>query len=199
MVVKIYSEPATEVGEKKRFIVNSQSIDLRGKRFGRWRVMERAENTPDGSAKWLCECDCGTRRVVNGQSLREGRSTSCRCYKIEFLKGRRSKDHPSYKTGSRRNKGGYVLVLDRDHPNAGKRGYLFEHIVVMSTYLKRALLPGETVHHKNGVKDDNRIENLELWSGNHAPGARVTDMIEFCVDYLKKYAPKRLAEDHYDS
>lgn len=41
--------------------------------------------------------------------------------------------------------------------------------------------------------DDNRTENLELWNSKHAPGVRVDDMVIFCVEYLKKYAPEKLA------
>src|ERR1035437_8063242 len=65
---------------------------------------------------------------------------------------------------------GYVVVPQWDHPNAQKNGSIFEHILVMSKTIGRPLLPGETVHHKNGVRDDNRPNNLELWSKKHPNG-----------------------------
>ncbi len=65
---------------------------------------------------------------------------------------------------------GYRLIYRPDHPNARKNGQIFEHIVVMSEYLGRSLADGETVHHINGVRDDNRIENLQLRIGNHGTG-----------------------------
>lgn len=73
-------------------------------------------------------------------------------------------------------KDGYVIVpVPEGHPmGAGKkyRGYMREHRLVMERHLGRYLSPGETVHHINGDRMDNRIENLELRQGNHGPGVR---------------------------
>lgn len=51
-------------------------IDVTGKRFGKWTVLERAANN-DGHARWLCRCECGNQRTVDGKSLRRGDSTKC--------------------------------------------------------------------------------------------------------------------------
>ena len=83
---------------------------------------------------------------------------------------------------------GYVYFKCSCHPNAMKHGWVFEHIYVMSKFLERPLKKHEQVHHKNGIKIDNRIENLELWSRNHPVGCRVSDMIDFCYEYLKENA-----------
>lgn len=88
---------------------------------------------------------------------------------------------------------GYVYVRCPDHPKAwGSAGYVFEHVLVMESMIGRYLEPKETVHHKNGMKDDNRPENLELWASSHPYGQRITDLVEWATELLAKYAPDKL-------
>lgn len=80
-----------------------------------------------------------------------------------------------------------VVVVDKDHPEADRRGYAKEHRVVMVKVLGRPLLPGENVHHINGVKDDNRPENLELWVISQPSGQRVADQVAWAKMILERY------------
>ncbi|GER23273.1 hypothetical protein NCCP1664_17690 [Zafaria cholistanensis] len=61
-------------------------------------------------------------------------------------------------------------------------GIVMEHRVVMEGILGRKLIKGETVHHKNGLRDDNRPENLELWF-NQPYGQRIPDLVAYLAEY----------------
>lgn len=63
-----------------------------------------------------------------------------------------------------------------------------QHRYVMEQSIGRSLLPEETVHHVNGVKVDNRIENLELWSSNHPSGQRVADILKWAHEMIELYS-----------
>jgi len=98
----------------------------------------------------------------------------------------------------------YERIRRYNDPNAGefkyrhktKEGYIkvnisgkkiAEHRLVMEGVIGRKLYKHEDVHHINGVRDDNRPENLELWSHSHARGQKVEDKIKWCVEFLKGY------------
>lgn len=133
--------------------------------------------------KHPCE-DCGA--IVD---KRAKRCLACAAKLRRGDKAPNSKGGRTFQTHS-----GYVLVLARDHPRAGAHGsgYVREHVLVMEEALGRYLLPGENVHHRNGVKTDNRIENLELWVKSQPAGQRVEDIADWAVELLTRYRPHLL-------
>ncbi|MBA7643217.1 hypothetical protein ES703_50936 [subsurface metagenome] len=164
-----------------------------GKKFGKLTVIERnyRRKKSDGPY-WLCRCECGNTSIVYGGSLRCGHTRSCGCLQKEINKRKLGPKNPSWKGGRHLAKDGYIYLRMPDHPHARGNGYVREHVYVMSKHLGRPLRKGEIVHHKNGVRSDNRIENLELRTKTHPKGQSVKEMIEFCTQYLQEYVPETL-------
>lgn len=116
-------------------------------------------------------------------------------YLSELAKKKRDEAHKgkrsfNWKGGKHTDRNGYVQVWKPEHPNARMGGYVHEHRLVMSEHLGRPLKTHENVHHKNGNRQDNRIENLELWTTLQPSGARVEDKILFAKEILKLYEPQ---------
>ena len=80
---------------------------------------------------------------------------------------------------------GYIRVKVRTGKGAGN--WMFEHRHVMERHLGRPLYPDERIHHINGDRADNRLENLELWSHAHPAGQRVADKVQWCREFLSRY------------
>ncbi|WP_162231752.1 HNH endonuclease [Leucobacter celer] len=91
--------------------------------------------------------------------------------------------------------GGYIELVCAV---GGERRQIKQHRWEMQKRLGRPLHPDETVHHVNGKRDDNRIENLELWSSRHPKGQRVDDKVEFAIEMLARYRPHLLNESAKD-
>jgi DNA-binding CsgD family transcriptional regulator len=127
-----------------------------------------------------CERNAETvlRMCEEGCSLSEiGRTVGTKNEEVKKFLRRNgvAKEFPTYAVGERHyawkgrlvDKNGYVLIHCKGHPNARKHThYVFEHRLVVEESLGRYLLPTEVVHHINGVRDDNRLENLQVFQSN---------------------------------
>lgn len=125
---------------------------------------------------------------MSGGCLRRGDTKSCGCYNRELRQTAwpRGDKSTRWRGGRSIRRDGYVTIY------TGEKTHRFEHIVVMEEKLGRPLLPKETVHHINGIKDDNRPENLELWSSSQPAGQRIEDKISWAIELLSNYAPEKL-------
>ena len=151
-----------------------------GKTFARRtpRVVYCSDDCKYGTAE--CE-ECGGAFQVTKQSA--GRFCSTECHYEHTIP-----------TGSLRSSGldGYVLVkvppgIPGARGSATMRRWMSQHRHVMQQHLGRPLLPKEEVHHKNGVRDDNRIENLELWAKSQPAGQRVEDLLAWARSIIDTY------------
>lgn len=165
----------------------SHLIEMSGKIFGRWTVLERRDNENRTGAYWLCMCECGTRRSVYGRSLRQGISNSCGCLNRDIGLSRRGPKSGAWKGGRLKTSCGYMHVHAPEHPAVQKSGYVPEHRLVMEKMLGRSLYPEETIHHINGVRDDNRECNLELWTIRQPKGQRISDLVAWAREILELY------------
>ena len=138
-------------------------IPMEGKKIGRLTFLSH-----EGHGYWRCRCDCGNIVVVKGTSVRIGATKSCGCYRKETATVQANKNAREKFVGVFVNNLGYRMIHSPNHPNANIRGYVLEHRLVMGNAIGRFLKNDEVVHHKNGDRLDNRIENLELMTrGEH--------------------------------
>lgn len=157
--------------------------NLIGQKFGRLTVIDRHIDEKSNT-RWLCLCECGKTTVAVSGNLQRGKHKSCGCWRA---------GPTNYKHKDRTYSNGYALILQPNHPRANKHtGRVREHIVIMEEILDRSLMSHEEVHHKNGIRDDNRPENLELWTKSQPAGTRVEDKIEWAIQILKTYAPQMI-------
>lgn len=154
-----------------------KGVDLTGKTIDGMAVLGPTKDE-NNRTRWLCRCSCGALMIRRTDQIRK-RQVTCKSAEHKGL---------TYKNG-------YALKWAPDHPREN-RGRVREHILVVEEQIGRYLVKGENVHHKNGVRDDNRPENLELWVSHQPNGQRPMDMIAHAFATLKQYLPLLKRKDY---
>ena len=108
---------------------------------------------------------CKTKFKVILSRKKRAKFCSRKCQSQWCSESFKKENGPNWK-GGKKYQNGYILIHKPDHPNSISYGYIFEHRLVMEEYLGRYLEKGEVVHHINSKRNDNRIENLELFGNN---------------------------------
>ena len=159
-------------------------------------------NAPTSRPKY-CSTRCKDRRPRLGHNARRAQrevwtTANCELCGAEYTSPTRRNQRYCSKACARTGKGvaigstrkgpdGYVKVKTVE-------GWRLEHRVVIEAVIGRPLDAGwqETVHHRNGQRDDNRPSNLELRIGNHGSGQSVEDRVDHAVEVLRRYQPDLL-------
>lgn len=198
--------------------LHEADIKMRGRHYGRWKLKscERCgqEYTPSGPSQRFCSriCQAGTDKCEQcGQQFL--RTPAKRVKQVAYRRRFCSSDCQTAWRGENCSHRyltdqGYIEIVKppTEHRGVDSNGYIRlnlgtgrlapgrvkEHRYVMEQKLGRPLTDDETVHHINGVKTDNRSENLELWVSRHPKGQHVDDVVEWATEALQRYAPERL-------
>lgn len=150
---------------------NIFSCQICGKKFERRGVGKKAftcsnvcagkRNSLNNTTTNKCEI-CGKVYKVQNRAVKRRKTCSIGC-RSKYLSQRfhGEKNH-MWKGGIIVFKDGYRYVKSYDHPYKNSGGYVAEHRLLMEKKLGRYLTKNEQVHHRNGIKGDNRIDNLEI-------------------------------------
>jgi hypothetical protein len=139
----------------------------------------------------LCSEDFASIVSQVRADIKRGRHPTAYCRECSMTQGGHQSEFGRGKGNEGRkgylNTHGYWTIYNPKAITATGNGYYLEHREVVAQQLGRALLPDENVHHKNGDRADNSLENLELWTTSQPSGQRVEDKLKWAKEFIALY------------
>lgn len=167
--------------------------DITGLRVGYLVGVKPIGKNKKGQTMWLTKCDCGNEATIMIYNLLNDKrpTQSCGCLRREVVSKRMSgENHYKWSGGEGCINGqGYVKFRH------GELRGLLKHRYVYEQHYGITLTPNQNIHHINGDRLDNRIENLELWDTSQPSGQRIEDKIKFYFELVENYKDHPLYKD----
>lgn len=119
--------------------------------YANWRIGRKGKECSEETRKKMSKI----RQLMHKRGL------------IEITKNQYGEKNLQWKNGRSKHTSGYLLVRKPEHPRS-QSGYIFEHILIAEKKIGRFIKQNESVHHINGIRTDNRLENLSIMTvGEH--------------------------------
>lgn len=163
--------------------INKTQTDITGVKFERLTAIKQVGKS-GGNNVWLFKCDCGNEiHLKRVQVTKNNPTKSCGCLRKETTSKRMSKEnHYNWKGGEPSVNGkGY-----KEFRHGELRG-VREHRYVYEQHYGITLTSNQNIHHINGDRLDNRIENLELWDTSQPSGQKIEDKINYYFELIERY------------
>lgn len=164
-------------------MIHPRVKDISGLKVGRLEVIKYIDTKKGVGSIWECKCDCGNIKNIKRKDLTKEKPTqSCGCLRSDLLSDRMSgENHYSWKGTPIINGKGY-----KEFRHGELRG-VKEHRYVYEQHYNIKLKPHQNIHHINGNRLDNSIENLELWDTSQPAGQRIEDKILYYYNLIEEY------------